>query len=112
MLAALRTRLGDRFAVSPDECGMHLIGYLDDAVDDAALAKAAADRGIVVSPLSRLYIDAPPRRGLILGYAGVAEPAMRRAVATLGGVFDDFFAGRLDSREPPRMALGRGQSRA
>lgn len=112
LLAELQKRIGDRMQVSPDESGMHLIGYLDDAVDDVALAKAAGERGVVVSPLSRLYIDAPSRKGLMLGYAGVAEPTMRRAVATLAGVFEDFFAGRLDPRAAPGMALGRGQFRA
>jgi len=93
LVAALRERTGGRLSVTPDESGMHLIGYLDDAVDDVALSRAAADRGVVATALSRLYIDAPPRKGLMLGYAGIAEPAMRRAAATLGSVFDDFFAG-------------------
>jgi GntR family transcriptional regulator/MocR family aminotransferase len=105
LLTELRKRLGGRLTVAPDESGMHLIGYLDDAVDDAALSQAAAARGVVVSALSRLYIDAPARKGLMLGYAGVAEPAMRRAVATLAGVFDEFFAARVDSHSAPRMAL-------
>lgn len=112
MVAELRKRLGGRLSVSPDESGMHLIGYLDDAVDDVALSKAAVDRGVVVAALSRLYIDAPPRKGLMLGYAGVAEPTMRRAVATLAGAFDAFFAGGMDPREAPRMALGQGRSGA
>jgi GntR family transcriptional regulator/MocR family aminotransferase len=92
LVKALRERLGDRLSVAPDDCGMHLVGYLDDGVDDIALSKAAADRGVAAAALSRLYVDAPPKKGLMLGYAGVAEPAMRRAVATLGAVFDDFFA--------------------
>jgi GntR family transcriptional regulator/MocR family aminotransferase len=92
LVKALRDRLGDRLSVAPDDCGMHLVGYLDDGVDDIALSKAAADRGVAAAALSRLYVDAPPKKGLMLGYAGVAEPAMRRAVATLGAVFDDFFA--------------------
>jgi GntR family transcriptional regulator/MocR family aminotransferase len=92
LVAALRERTGGHLAVAPDDCGMHLIGYLDDAVDDVALSRAAADRGVVATALSRLYLDAPPKKGLMLGYAGIAEPAMRRAAATLGRVFDDFFA--------------------
>jgi GntR family transcriptional regulator/MocR family aminotransferase len=112
LLAELRKRLGGRLTVAPDESGMHLIGYLDDAVDDAALSQAAAARGVVVSALSRLYIDAPPRKGLMLGYAGVAEPAMRRAVATLAGVFDEFFAAPVDPRKAPRMALEGSHSNA
>jgi GntR family transcriptional regulator/MocR family aminotransferase len=93
LVAALRDRVGDRLDIGPDDCGMHLVGYLDDAVDDVALSRAAAERGITASALSRLYVDASPKKGLMLGYAGIAEPAMRRAVATLGAVFDDFFAG-------------------
>jgi len=92
LITALRNRLGNRLSVAPDDCGMHLIAYLDDAVDDVALSRAAAARGITVAALSRLYVDARPKKGLMLGYAGITEPAMRRAVAALGAVFDDFFA--------------------
>jgi hypothetical protein len=35
---------------------------------------------------------------------------MRRAVAALAGAFDAFFAGGMDPRAAPRMALGRGRS--
>lgn len=105
LLAALRERVGGRLDIAPDDCGMHLIGYLDDTVDDGALARLAAERGVVAAPLSRLYMEAPRRKGLMLGYAGVDGPAMRRAAATLGRVFDDFFAARMDPPDRPEMAL-------
>ena len=105
-LAEMHKRLGGRLSVAPDESGMHLIGYLPDSADDVALSRAAAERGVVVAALSRLYIDAPPRKGLMLGYAGVAEPAMRRAVAALAGAFDDCFGPGVDRPDAPRMALG------
>jgi hypothetical protein len=37
---------------------------------------------------------------------------MRRAVATLAGVFDAFFAARVDPRKAPRMALEGSHSNA
>ncbi|OZB69156.1 MAG: hypothetical protein B7X30_14070, partial [Thiomonas sp. 13-64-67] len=40
-------------------------------VDDEAIARAADAQGMTVRPLSRYYLGAPQRRGLILGYAYV-----------------------------------------
>ena len=66
------------------DAGMHLIGYfIDQSIDDEAVSKRAASIGLVAPSLSGLYIDKPVRRGLYLGYAGLAEPAMERAFMKL-----------------------------
>ena len=52
----------------------------------APVAAAARERGIEVPALSRHYLEAPPKSGLMLGYAGVPEPEMKRGIAGLARV--------------------------
>jgi GntR family transcriptional regulator/MocR family aminotransferase len=69
---------------------MHLIarpvGETVPAFDDCAVAAAAAQAGIAVSPLSACYVGRRRRHGLILGYAGTPERAIDAACATLARV--------------------------
>ncbi len=89
LIDVVQGRLGDRLQVEAQDSGMHLIGYLGDGVDDAALTQAARDRGVEAPSLSRHYLEDTPRHGLMLGYAGVPLPEMKRGVATLARVMDE-----------------------
>ncbi len=63
---------------------MHLMGYFNDQrTDDNAVSQRALALGIAAPSLSSLYITQPVKRGLYLGYAGTAEPAMERGVLKL-----------------------------
>jgi GntR family transcriptional regulator/MocR family aminotransferase len=66
------------------DAGMHLMGYFNDQrTDDNAVSQRALALGIAAPSLSSLYITQPVKRGLYLGYAGTAEPAMERGVLKL-----------------------------
>jgi GntR family transcriptional regulator/MocR family aminotransferase len=67
--------LGARVQISGQDSGLHLclLFRVQDAVDDEAIARAAAAQGMTVRPLSRYYLDAPQQRGLIIGYAYVPD---------------------------------------
>ena len=91
LLAALAGHADGLLAAERQEGGMHLVARLGPALarrmtDTAAAARAAA-RGIAAPALSALYLETPPRQGLLLGYAGVPvpemAPAMRRLVSAL-----------------------------
>lgn len=73
LLAAASRHLGGRLGLRPAEAGMHLVGQLPPDADDAAIAQRAGELGVEVTPLSALYQGTPDRRGLLLGYAGLAE---------------------------------------
>ena len=88
LLAAARDRLADAMTIAPDESGMHLIGFLKGERRDGALSRAAAAEGIDLSPLSRFYLNAPPRHGVLLGYAGVSEPKIRSGIDVLARLLD------------------------
>ena len=83
LLDAVQSTLGDRLKIAPDDAGMHLVGYLPNDVDDAALSQRAAANNVVAPPLSAFYRNAPLRKGLLLGYAGVPEKEIWRATKRL-----------------------------
>jgi GntR family transcriptional regulator/MocR family aminotransferase len=65
--------------------GTHTLVILEDGADEAALARAAAARGVGVAGLAAHYAGERPGRptGLVLGYGSLPEPAIRRGVALL-----------------------------
>ncbi|MFT5656977.1 MAG: GntR family transcriptional regulator/MocR family aminotransferase [Gammaproteobacteria bacterium] len=76
--------LKDTIEFGPADAGMHLIGYfLDQSQDDNAVTQRAAELGLIAPSLSGLYMTKLVKRGLYLGYAGLARPAMERAFAQL-----------------------------
>ena len=86
-LETVRAVLGDRMRIEPDEAGMHLVGYLPVDADDTALSKRAAAAGVVALPLSAFYREAPDKKGLLFGYAGVSNTETRRAIERLASAF-------------------------
>lgn len=83
LVGALRRQAGDFLEVEQPDQGMHLVAYLHPGLSDSAIAMAALERDIVVRPLSRLYMQARPRQGLLLGFSGYPIPSIAPAVARL-----------------------------
>jgi GntR family transcriptional regulator/MocR family aminotransferase len=76
--------LEGRLEVRPADAGMHLVGWLPPGANDRAASRAAASRGVLVSPLSHYYLSQNPHRpGLLLGYAAIPSTAMRRGMREL-----------------------------
>jgi GntR family transcriptional regulator/MocR family aminotransferase len=82
LVAALREELGEAVTIGPAEAGIHLVIGFAGAVDDVALAEAAGREGIAVTALSPHYARAA-RSGLLLGFGGQPEDALRAGVARL-----------------------------
>lgn len=65
--------------------GMHFVAYLQSNTDDRAFSAKARAAGIIVPPLSNLYLGPVQRRGLLFGFACVpaaeVEPAVQRLAA-------------------------------
>ncbi|MFI4995853.1 MAG: PLP-dependent aminotransferase family protein [Hyphomicrobiales bacterium] len=74
--------------VQAADSGLHTIGYLPSHVSEIAVARAAAARNIVVSPIARFLIEPIEAKGLVLGFGGVTPPAIRSGVAVLRDVLD------------------------
>jgi len=83
-LAGELTRLaGDALAVDVPDQGMHLVAYLRGGLSDVAVEQAARAGGVVVRAMSRLYVAAPPRSALMLGFSGYPRQMIVPAAARL-----------------------------
>jgi GntR family transcriptional regulator/MocR family aminotransferase len=80
---AIGDECGDRMPIVNAEAGMHLVGLLPLEVDDRLIARQAAAMRLTLVPLSACCLEAPPRRGLVLGYGGADEEALREGVRKL-----------------------------
>ena len=63
--------------------GLHLVAYLPDDLDEAAVERAAAARGVAVYGLRPYRLAAVGRPGLIFGYATLDEHTIRTGVEVL-----------------------------
>src|SRR3954449_4529332 len=83
LVAALKNRLGDRLTVQAPDQGMHLVAYTRKGISDTALERSAREAGVIVRATSRMYLKAPPRAGLMLGFCGYPRRMIEAAVARL-----------------------------
>lgn len=90
--------------VQPTATGMHLVAWLQRGMDDRAVAKAAADAGIEVAPLSAFRVQAATAPGLVLGFASSSRSQIEAASARLAAV--------LEAATRDRGRLGRSSPRA
>lgn len=96
LIASAKRHLAGLLEVAPDPGGMHVLGRppaeLEQGFDDIAVAAAAAEASLTVTPLSGCYSGRRKAHGLILGYAGTPEqeidPAVRKLRAVLLGLHE------------------------
>ena len=108
LLEATRRRLGGWLDVRPTATGMHLVAWLPPGHDDCAVARAAAQAGIEVAPLSSFRVQAAGSPGLILGFASSSPSAIDTATAALAALLDQDGSQRRarSGRASPRRAAG------
>jgi len=68
------------------DAGLHLTVFLPKSVDDRAVVREAARRGIYPTALSTCYAGPRPKRGLVLGFGGASERRIAAACRVLGEV--------------------------
>ena len=67
---------------------MHLVAYLRRGLSDVAIERAAREHGVIVKAMSRMYVAAPARQGLMFGFSGYPRQVIGPAVARLAKVFE------------------------
>jgi GntR family transcriptional regulator/MocR family aminotransferase len=101
-LATLRTaaedRWGERLRLTGLEAGLQITGKLGAGLDEAGVARAAADRGVEVIPIGRYTRGRHTRQALQLGFGAVGEKEILRGVEQLGVALD--LAGPRGGRTP------------
>jgi GntR family transcriptional regulator / MocR family aminotransferase len=63
--------------------GLHLVAWLPDDLDESAVVRAGAERGVAVHGVAPYRLTPDGRPGLIFGYATLDEPAIRTGVELL-----------------------------
>jgi GntR family transcriptional regulator/MocR family aminotransferase len=92
LVKAGKRELDGLLDIRPSDAGMHLIGWLPEGVNDCVASKAAAARGVEVTPLSAYCIEPQKRGALRLGYTGYTPREIwhgARRLATALQAFDD-----------------------
>jgi GntR family transcriptional regulator / MocR family aminotransferase len=76
--------LDDVLRVIPSVAGLHVAArFLDETVDDRAVVRRAAQRGVRLEALSDHHRDQPPGSGLAIGFAGIDPDAVPDAIRGL-----------------------------
>jgi GntR family transcriptional regulator/MocR family aminotransferase len=105
---AAQSELGGLLDVAAGNSGLHTVGYLPRHASEIAIARAAAARGIVVSPITRFSIEPIEAKGLVLGFGGIAPPAIRSGVTVLREVLAEHLKRRRNAAArddaPARLA--------
>ncbi len=87
LLNGAKMRFGDFLDIEPDDAGMHLVGYLDNDIDDVELSRRAQVVGVELPALSGYYRGTARQRGFLFGYAGIAENEINSGLARLDRMF-------------------------
>src|SRR5690349_3981830 len=82
LVDAIRREFGPSVDVLGAEAGMHLVATLPKGLRDRPIAKAAADQGLWLWPLSPSYLESP-RQGFILGFGSTPPEQIPKAIKRL-----------------------------
>ncbi len=88
LVNAIRRRLADDLTVDPPDQGMHLVAYTRRGLSDVTIERAAREQGVIVRAMSRLYVEAPPRSALMLGFSGYPRQTIAPAIARFARAFE------------------------
>lgn len=86
LMESARERLNGLLEISDVEAGLQTVGWLREGIDAEWAARAAAERNVEVTPLSRYGRRPMARAGLKLGFAAVDAAEIRRGVRELATV--------------------------
>jgi GntR family transcriptional regulator/MocR family aminotransferase len=86
LIDAIQRRLNGLLDARSTATGMHLVGWLPRHADDRVVARAAAEAGIDVAPVSSFRVEHSGAPGLVLGFASSSIAQIEAAIARLGAV--------------------------
>jgi GntR family transcriptional regulator/MocR family aminotransferase len=87
LLESAMEKLADAVEISNVEAGLQTVGWLRRGLRARQVAELAAGRQVEVVPLDVYASGRSRREGLILGFAAVDPPEVRRGVEELARVF-------------------------
>ncbi|MBR0665477.1 PLP-dependent aminotransferase family protein [Roseomonas hellenica] len=110
LLTALSDTVSDAVTVVGADAGLHVVAWLNrlPRSAEAEFIAHAHAAGLGLYPIEPLYafdpaVGPPDSAGLVMGYAGLDEPTIRRGVRRLGELLEKFGCPPAD-RDPLRAA--------
>jgi GntR family transcriptional regulator/MocR family aminotransferase len=86
LVSEVRSNLDGLLEIDHSNSGLHLIGWLQNGIDEHEVCKIAASRGIDITPLSYCYYQAPHKSGLMLGFASSPPEQLVNGVKILAEI--------------------------
>jgi GntR family transcriptional regulator/MocR family aminotransferase len=86
---AVERRLAGLIELGPMDAGMHTVGWLPPGTDDRRVSDALLTAEVDAVPLSRYWMGAGARSGLMLGYAAYTPAEISDAVARMARVLEN-----------------------
>jgi GntR family transcriptional regulator/MocR family aminotransferase len=83
LVSALHCRLSEHLKVEAPDQGMHLVAYTRRGLSDVVIERTAREKGIIIRSLSRMYVEARRKSGLMLGFSGFPRQTIGPAVIRL-----------------------------
>lgn len=93
LVEAARRDLDGVMDVPASDAGLHLIGWLSQAVSEATIVKAAAAAGVELMPTSWFGVRKAPQESVILGYAPFTPREIGRATRALAKTLEPLSIG-------------------
>lgn len=86
LLDSVRKHLRDRFTVTGEAAGAHIVLWPTFRITEDSLIAAAASRGVGVYGVSPYHLKPPARAGVLLGYSRMSENNIQEGIRRLGKV--------------------------
>ena len=96
-LTEAQRHLAGLLDVVPSGAGLQCVGWLAAGLEENAVARAAAEHDVEVTPISRFAIKYRPRAGLLLSFGGF-DPNQIRGMQRLAEALKAVRAGRYASK--------------
>ena len=86
LVNTIERELAGALALGPAECGMHVMGWLADGLNEQKIVQQAAKVGIALGGLSRHYLGTEKEAGLLFGFTNAPPEALVGGVRVLGEI--------------------------
>jgi GntR family transcriptional regulator/MocR family aminotransferase len=90
LIGEIEAQFGSSYQIMGAAAGMHMALLFGTEICDTRVATAAAERKLLVSPLSLSYIGRTARQGLVLGFGNSPSTQIPGAVRLLKDVIRDY----------------------
>lgn len=88
LIGAIEADCADWLTVDPAPAGLHMLGWLNEGVDDTAVSAKLLTHGIDAPSLSSYSLTPLARGGLVLGYGALDEGRIRAGIKRMAAILN------------------------